>query len=268
MQHIVPTVTNAVNPFQSYMSPVSLERPLRFWKVSAQRAVWRDLADRPLLRTYDRNSGSQPDKSGDMYARAPNMPLSTSQAQRSTLQTQIRNYEWKATPYISFASSPEALENFANFRRTRPYRGNQTIVVIDPVVRLEAHRPVINYGDEIRYYNIKVPYNLSQEELDSHYICLWKVKADEVVGHWSWDELSSNPNWCEDVILPALRSFREGGRQYQAEEEVYNLSSALSALGLNEHSTKSSSGHGNSDEEVPKRLDERDIIGDGIRANL
>jgi hypothetical protein len=175
-------------------------------------------------------SGSLPDEFGDMYARAPNMPLRTSQARRSTLQTHIRNNRWEATPYISFTSSPEVLENFADFRSTRPYREDQTIVAIDPAVRLEAQRPVINYGDEIRYYNIEVPYRLSQEELNSHYICLWEVRADEIVGRWSWNELSSNPNWYEDVILPAFRNFREWRRQNQVEEQVCDLSSALSAL--------------------------------------
>ncbi|KAF5239385.1 hypothetical protein FAUST_4950 [Fusarium austroamericanum] len=265
MQHIIPTVTNFVDPFRFWMGPVSSERPLRSWEAIAQGTVRRDLADRPLLRTYDRMSGSLPDESGDMYARAPDMPLRTSQARQSTLDTHIRNDEWSAIPYISFTPSPEALENFANFRRTQPYRKNQTIVVIDPMVRLEAHRLVINYGEEKRYYNIKVPYNLSQKELDSHYICLWEVRADEVVGHWSWDELSSKPNWYDDVVLPALKSFREKRQQYQVSED---LSIALSALGLNEPSTESSSDYGSSDEEVLESPNGSDPIRDGIRTNL
>ncbi|KAG8671505.1 hypothetical protein FPOAC2_04847 [Fusarium poae] len=100
------------------------------------------------------------------------MSLSTSQARLSTLRTHIRNDLREPSPYISFTSSLEALESFANFRKTRPYRENHIIVVIDPVVRLEGKRPVINYGDEIRYYNIDVLYNSSQQELDNHYICL------------------------------------------------------------------------------------------------
>ncbi|KAG8359709.1 hypothetical protein FVEN_g2522 [Fusarium venenatum] len=196
------------------------------------------------------------------------MPLSTSQARRSTLQTHIRNNIWEPTPYISFTSSPEALESSANFRRTRPYRENQTVVVIDPVVRLEAKRPVINYGDEIRYYSIDVPYNLYKKELDNHYICLWEVKAEEVVGRWSWDDLSLNPNWYEDIVLPAMRNFREKRQKYQVEEEVYGLSNALSALGLNDFLSESSSGHGNSDQVVPKKLDGSGPIRDNIRANL
>ncbi|CEI60819.1 unnamed protein product [Fusarium venenatum] len=166
------------------------------------------------------------------------MPLSTSQARRSTLQTHIRNNIWEPTPYISFTSSPEALESSANFRRTRPYRENQTVVVIDPV------------------------------ELDNHYICLWEVKAEEVVGRWSWDDLSLNPNWYEDIVLPAMRNFREKRQKYQVEEEVYGLSNALSALGLNDFLSESSSGHGNSDQVVPKKLDGSGPIRDNIRANL
>lgn len=124
MQHIIPTVTNFVDPFWFWMGPVSSERPLRSWEAIAQGTVRRDLADCPLLRTYDRMSGSLPDESGDMYARVPDMPLRTSPARQSTLDTHIRNDEWSTTPYISFTPSPEALENLANFRRTRPYGKN------------------------------------------------------------------------------------------------------------------------------------------------
>ncbi|CZS80311.1 unnamed protein product [Fusarium graminearum] len=148
MQHIIPTVTNFVDPFWFWMGPVSSERPLRSWEAIAQ---------------------------------------------------------------------------------------GTTIVVIDPM------------------------------ELDSHYICLWEVRADEVVGHWSWDELSSKPNWYDDAVLPALKSFREKRQQYQVSED---LSIALSALGLNEPSTESSSDHGSSDEEVLESPNGSDPIRDGIRANL
>lgn len=231
MQHIIPATSTFVNPFHLYISPISLEKPLRAWEVSAQASVRRDLADSPLLRTYDHISGSQADELGDMYARAPYMPLRASGDRRSTLQTHIRNYEWKPTPYISFTSSPEALENFANLRKRNPCRRHQSILVIDPAVRIEAQRPVINFGEEMRYYDIKDPYDLPQKELDSHYICLWKVKADEVVGRWHWDELSSKPNWYEDIVLPAFRQFREKRRWEQVKEQMHNLSGALGALG-------------------------------------
>ena len=171
--------------------------------------VQRDLAGRSSLRTYDYICQSQPDELGHMYARASNMSLKTSQTRRSTLQTHLLNYRWVPTPYISFMSSPEALRNFANFRKRRPYRQDRTVIVIDPAVRFEAKRPVINYGDEMRCNNIEDPYDLSQEELNSHDICLWRVKANEVVESWSWDELSSNPNWYQNIFL-VLRSSEKG----------------------------------------------------------
>lgn len=158
MHRSIPTASTPANSFQQLWRPPTFqEKPLRSWKTTAQVDVQRDLADRSPLRTYDYISQSQPDELGHMYARASSMSMKTSQTRRPTLQTHLLNYRWVPTPYISFMSSPEALRNFANFRKRRPDRQDQTVIVIDPAVRFEAKRPVINYGDEIRCNNIKDP---------------------------------------------------------------------------------------------------------------
>lgn len=62
--------------------------------------------------------------------------LTTFEARRSSHQTHIIHRNWTPTPYISFTSSPEALENLANFRKSHPRRKRQTVTVVDPAVRL------------------------------------------------------------------------------------------------------------------------------------
>ncbi|KAJ0133358.1 Uncharacterized protein HZ326_23576 [Fusarium oxysporum f. sp. albedinis] len=91
----------------------NLESSGHSWSPVAQ-AGWKHPVDKPLLRTWDDLSGSQPDGSGDMSARASDIPLTTFEARRSSHQTHIIHRNWAPTPYISFTSSPEALENLAS----------------------------------------------------------------------------------------------------------------------------------------------------------
>ncbi|KAK7584960.1 hypothetical protein V3481_011274 [Fusarium oxysporum f. sp. vasinfectum] len=91
----------------------NLESSGHSWSPVAQ-AVWKHPVDKPLLRTWDDLSGSQPDGSGDMSARASDIPLTTFEARRSSHQTHIIHRNWTPTPYISFTSSPETLKNLAS----------------------------------------------------------------------------------------------------------------------------------------------------------
>ncbi|KAF4966063.1 hypothetical protein FSARC_6189 [Fusarium sarcochroum] len=237
----------------------------RDWSPLIQ-ALCGENVDVPLLRTWDDYSGSQPDEiSGAMYARALKLPLNTFEARKSSLQIHIDHKNWKPTPYISFTSSPAALRDLANYRKHRPYRDSQTITVIDPAVRLQAGWPIICFGDEMRHYGTEDPYGMADEELRSHYLCLWRVLESEIVGHWNWDDLSSNPNWYRDTILPAFREFREQKLVIADDDQVDVLSSAINSLGLDDdtpssESPSSSSGYGSSDEEKSGVLEERELI--------
>ncbi|EXL45032.1 hypothetical protein FOCG_13807 [Fusarium oxysporum f. sp. radicis-lycopersici 26381] len=91
----------------------NLESSGHSWSPVAQGG-WKHPVDKSLLRTWDDLSGSQPDGSGDMSARASDIPLTTFEARRSSHQTHIIHRNWALTPYISFTSSPEALENLAS----------------------------------------------------------------------------------------------------------------------------------------------------------
>ncbi|KAJ4263939.1 hypothetical protein NW762_005977 [Fusarium torreyae] len=260
-----PAMDNAVKSaeFNRAWSPLAL-------------ALRGENADVPLLRTWDIYSGSQPDiNSGDMYAREPDLDLNTFEARRSSLEIHIDNSNWTPTPYISFTSSWDALQTFANFRDSQRSRKNQTITAIDPAVRLEAGWPVVCFGEEMRHYGIRDPYGMANAELRSHYLCLWRVLQNEIVGHWNWDDLSSNPNWYQDTILPAFRRFREERRRRELvdDDQVDVLSSAINSLGLDDdtlssESPSSSSGRESSDDEELWVLEGRETVESNTREML
>ncbi|KAM0561025.1 hypothetical protein ACHAPJ_003525 [Fusarium lateritium] len=137
-------------------------------------------------------------------------------------------------------------------------RRNQTIAVVDPAVRLEAGWPVVCFGKEIGHYVIKVPYRITDEELNNHYICLWRVMSNEIVGHWNWDDLSPNPNWYRDTILPAFRKFRKQRRRQElkkaGDDQVDVLSSAINSLGLDDDTLSSESPSSSSGRESMSQL--------------
>ncbi|KAH7199814.1 hypothetical protein DER44DRAFT_829624 [Fusarium oxysporum] len=195
----------------------NLESSGHSWSPVAQ-AVWKHPVDKPLLRTWDDFSGSQPDGSGDMSARASDIPLTTFEARRSSHQTHIIHRNWTPTPYISFTSSPEALENLANFRKSHPRRKRQTVTVVDPAVRL--------------------PFPMA------HHLCLWTVKAEEVVQHYDWDKLFSDPNWYHNIVRPDIKRFREERQrreQEQVQHRIDDISAAFGTLPLDDSLSPSSS---------------------------
>jgi len=73
----------------------------------------------PLLRVWDRFSGSQPDEHNRIYSRALNKRLDTLESRRSSLTTHIDHRNWTPTPFISFTSSPAAVAELAEWRLRR-----------------------------------------------------------------------------------------------------------------------------------------------------
>ncbi|RSL66150.1 hypothetical protein CEP54_003948 [Fusarium duplospermum] len=176
--------------------------------------------DVPLLRTWDRMSGSQPDEDGHMFARNREQRLHTDEVRRDTLELHLNHSNWAVkTPYISFQASEQGLRKLADLRKIRG-RSMQRITVIDPEVRLRAGWPVLSVGEEMRHYGITQDvYRYPPREHDDHYVCLWRVEKEEIVGHWLWDDLSQNPDWYNTVILPAFRQFRRERRQREQQEQ-------------------------------------------------
>ena len=148
--------------------------------------------DRPLLRIWDRCSGSQPDKNKCMVSRAPRQRLDTIESRKTSLTTHLNHKEWTPTPYISFTISPAAIQELAALRSQLKNRGVQNLIVIDPNIRLRNQLPVLDVAAEMDHYNILDPYGKSNQYYANHYVCLWKVTEREVVGRWQWDDLFTN----------------------------------------------------------------------------
>jgi mRNA deadenylase 3'-5' endonuclease subunit Ccr4 len=80
---------------------------------------------------------------------------------------------------------------------------------------------------EMSYYGVSDPYDESSRYYKNHLICLWEVTAEEVVGHWKWDDLLKIDCWYEQVILPA---FEEHNDKYRVSTETFKLGALWSAL--------------------------------------
>lgn len=178
-------------------------------------SVLDELWDSPLLRTYDQMSGSQPDDAGRMLARDPRCRLDRDEARAKTLAKHANHKIREDTPYISFTNSPQSLQDLANWRTNNKNRGDQWIVVVDPRVRFELRLPILQYSEEMRYYSIERPYG--RDYWSNHYLCVWEVTPEEVVAFWRWEDLRSNPNWYEEVIVPAVIQSRWERDHGQAE---------------------------------------------------
>jgi hypothetical protein len=161
----------------------------------------------PFLRIWDYYSGSKPDDDNNcMLSRAPRQRLDTAESRIDSLATHIDNEIWEPTPFISFTTSAAAVGKLANMRA--PRRGAQTLTVVDPNVRLAAGLPVLDVLAEMEHYRITDPYDKDGEYYRDHYVCLWKVSAREIVGHWEWSELAASGDWYDEIVMPAFRAFR------------------------------------------------------------
>ncbi len=174
---------------------------------SVYALVW----DKALLRVWDGMSGSQPKQDRRMVASATRQRLDTRDARVRALADHLDHKVRTPTPYISFTDSPDRLEGLARLRKQRGNRGQQYLTVVDPQRRIQRGLPILHLADEMKFYDIIPPY--SADYSINHYLCLWEVTPEEVVGTWEWDELTNDGQWYEHKILPALRAHQEAIRQ-------------------------------------------------------
>jgi hypothetical protein len=184
-----------INPF------IHSEEQRHSWSVKKSQEL-----DCPLLRIWDIMSGSQPDEDNRMLSRSPNQPLETEQARKDSLAIHLNHRDWRPTPYISCTISASAIEDLATLRMNRG-RGVQTLTVIDPTVRFRSGFPILDVAAEMEYYCIPDPYNRGSKYYIDHYVCLWEVTREEIVGHYKWEELATTTDWYDEVIIPAFRKF-------------------------------------------------------------
>jgi hypothetical protein len=128
----------AEEPILSCDTAVSLLRQPGNPFVEDLQHAWSDdcfpLFETPFLRIWDCHSGSQPDIEDHMKSRALREPLDTRESQKDSLTIHINHSIWKPTPFISFQTSPAAIQELAALRASR--RGPQTLTVVDPNTRI------------------------------------------------------------------------------------------------------------------------------------
>lgn len=186
--------------------------------------------EKPLLRTWDHFSGSQPELSNCMLSRSPREDLDTSEARKGFLATHADHKIWKPTPFISFTSSTEAVQELAYYRTVYTNRGVQTITIVNPNVRFENGLPILDMSAEMSHYGILDPYERSNQYYKDHYLCLWEVTTPEIVGHWQWDDLATNDNWYEEIIMPEFERHNERLFTRPVAAEALDLAGLLNAL--------------------------------------
>ncbi len=177
--------------------------------------------EKPLLRIWDCYSGSQPDNEDRMKSRASRQRLDTRESRMESLATHINHKIWEPTPYISFTTSPAAIQELADWRANR--RGPQTLTVVDPNTRIADRLPILDVRAEMDHYEVKDPYGKSNQYCIDHYLCLWEVTGREIIGHWELADLVANEQWYNEIILPA---FRERTISRPLEEETSGLLAA------------------------------------------
>jgi hypothetical protein len=182
----------------------------------------------PFLRRWDHYSGSHPDEQGRMQARDSRRRLHTRAVRVETLTWHANYQNWEHdTPFVSFASSQSRLTDFMN---SRNWKVESTLTVVNPNVRIARRLPMINMGAEMRHYNVLDPYDRDYAYYDDEYLHLWEVTPEEIVGHWDWDELSQNPEWYEEVVLPAFRRHDEEFLEGMAVQDGFDMTSMQDAL--------------------------------------
>ena len=199
---------------------LSIAELLRPWRRSCDASF-----NFPLLRIWDHYSGSQPDDYGRMNSRAPDERLDTDHLRRNTLTTHINHKVWTPTPYISFTSSREAIEGLAEWRKVK--RGPQTLTVINPSIRLRKGLPILDLAAEMMYYNVSNPYGQQDKYCVDHYICLWQVTKEEIIGHWNWNELVESGDWYQKTVIPAFQRSNQTSIPILVDSNISSLMSNL-----------------------------------------
>ncbi|KAI0530064.1 hypothetical protein GGR58DRAFT_494748 [Xylaria digitata] len=182
-------------------NPHELEEVKHPWRVDSPQPFYG-----PLLRVWDRKSGSKPEEDGRMMSREPEMSLSDEESRRTSLSKHINYQDWTPSPYISFTISGTRAKSLVNMR-LYSRRGSQMITVIDPNTRIRKGLPIIHTEREMEYYGIPDPYKRNNEYYHDEYLCLWQVTAAEIVHHWEWSALEHDTDWYHNIVLPDFEKF-------------------------------------------------------------
>lgn len=161
----------------------------------------------PLVRVWDKFSGSHPDQSGRMQARLPRERLGLRESRKEYLATHADYQIWEPTLFISFYTTVSSLLRFLSMRKGPSF--TRKLTVINPNVRIAYGLPIVGMESELKYYKVQDLYGRDYSYYKDEYLCLWEVTPDEVVDHWNWDVLVENDHWYEDTILPAFKEYND-----------------------------------------------------------
>lgn len=179
------------------------EEERRSWRARYQKEY-----QKPLLRIWDRLSGSHPNHGHGMMSRAPDMRLDTYDERKSSLAKHLDYKDRTPGPYISFTTDPDEIQRHV-IKRHGKDRGPHMLTVVDPRKRVSSGLPILNVTAEMDRYEIQDPYVQRGQYYINEHVCLWQVNDAEFVGHWSWDYLARYENWYQDIIIPAFKRSRE-----------------------------------------------------------
>lgn len=89
--------------------------------------------------------------------------------------------------------------------------------------------PILDIAAEMAHYGVQDPYGKSNQYYVDHYLCVWEVSKQEIIGHWRWEKLAADGQWYENIIQPA---FRKQNRQIEPSSTVEDLclSTAINKL--------------------------------------
>lgn len=182
----------------------------------------------PLLRVWDKFSGSHPDESGRMQPRLPRQRLGSQETRKEHLATHADYRIWEPTPFISFSASASGLLRFPSRRKGPSFP--RTLSAINPNVRIAYGLPMVEMESELRYYEVQDPYGRAYSYYKDEYLCLWEVTPIEVVAHWDWDVLVENDHWYEDEILPAFEEHNDRFLRRSRIKATFDMSTLQNTL--------------------------------------
>ncbi|KIX00241.1 uncharacterized protein Z518_10380 [Rhinocladiella mackenziei CBS 650.93] len=61
----------------------------------------------------------------------------------------------------------------------------------------------------MRHDGVDDPYNQGYRYYRNHYLCLWEVTEEEIVGHYVWNDFDGDRRWYENIVLPAFKAHEQ-----------------------------------------------------------
>lgn len=110
----------------------------------------------PLLRVWNKFSGSHPDQPGRMLARLPREWLGSQESRKEYLATHADNQIWEPTPFISFSASASGLLRFLS--RRKGASSPKTLTAMNPNVRIAYGLSMVEMESELKYHEVRDPY--------------------------------------------------------------------------------------------------------------